>query len=912
LGLRSDVPRALVVGEIVRTVHQARDPRSPVFLALTAYFATPPEGGDEQVPIPLPAGVWRERILGRDVSERELLGAILTDRRAALLCHGLLGLDRETLAFVGNSPALLRRLYEHDAAPFAGFAHVLHVRAGALELPGGPDALPIWDALIGAPSVDPAAAIPALLTRDNARLAYFIESLGTLDPSHLALVFPPHLAVVFPPHLAVVFPPKITHDARTATVRLIYRGFVTVDAQRDLADLPFQRVAYDPGALLAALPLDPDGALDGTARYWQALIQGDEVPSDGPDAWSKLHESPPATLALLLDRIAEQSLPGRRDLLASVLFTSRLRRRIPDATPADRVLLAHAFRRYPALLLTLERIGVADLGLWHAMVQQARMLDSRTGMDADRPLALLQAPIALVDRAVLAGVVDVATASGLLTRLATIDPTAPGIGRAVGQWMEGDLLPALAGKPTVADGDAEGVLLESMAGIVPGQAPAAAARVQWEDLVYRVDAAAAELARLREVRNRQGGNTLDLALALTRAGTTLARATDRAAIQSAHDVLAHARTQLEPLDTDDRPVVAAAPSVTRLVDQAVSDAARASARGDRTARAIASRLSRAEDEMLADVLTSIVYALWIGDPDGQVLLGGNVAKRHDFGRGPSMSEEERRLRWLVPAEASGAGDPWHVRGSLLALDLALGRLALRRTSIDLPAQQPRLNEGDRRVFIASMVMTPSQAPDTAPRALLDWLRDGRGIVARLSDAGTRADAASRLALDSRRIEAMNWTAEREPSELPQLFLTTEIAALGRPAGIPMPDGWGTAQTAGSGCLCRAFPDPPAPHRVESRGGTGLLATSIDDLELRVLESLRDLGLPFSLVRGVMAAATQDLLDAARPAYFGDWLSLAGQVRDLPQERIIDYISALTAGGPLVPAGVPTTDSNGPR
>ena len=32
LGLRADVPRALVVGEIVRTVHQARDPKS------TEYF----------------------------------------------------------------------------------------------------------------------------------------------------------------------------------------------------------------------------------------------------------------------------------------------------------------------------------------------------------------------------------------------------------------------------------------------------------------------------------------------------------------------------------------------------------------------------------------------------------------------------------------------------------------------------------------------------------------------------------------------------------------------------------------------------------------------------------------------------------------------------------------------------------
>jgi hypothetical protein len=377
-------------------------------------------------------------------------------------------------------------------------------------------------------------------------------------------------------------------------------------------------------------------------------------------------------------------------------------------------------------------------------------------------------------------------------------------------------------------------------------------------------------------------------------------------------MLTEARRTLEPLEADDRELAPIAPSVTRIVDQALSDASRAGARDGKAGRAIASRLSRAEDETMADVLTSMVYALWLGDPDGQVLLAGNVARRHDFGRGPSMSEEQRRVRWLVPVEASGSGEPWHLHGSLLAMDVALGRLALRRTSIDLPAQQPRLNEGDRRVFIASLILTPADhRVADQPRVLLDWAKAGRQIVNQAGDVDVRDRIVARLGFDTRRAEALAWTATHDVEALPRLFLTTEITALGRPSGHAWPERWGTAQIALSGCLCKAFPDPPAPHRADPLVGSGLLATAIDDLELRILEALDELHVPFSLARGVMAAALQDFLDSARPAYFGDWLSLSGQARDLPRERVIDYIAALTADGPLVPAAS-SADPNGPR
>src|SRR6185295_1397310 len=77
LGLRADLPRALVVGEIVRTVHQARDPKSQILATLNAYFATPSATGDEMVPVPLAPDVWRDQILVRAIPDHGLLGAIL-------------------------------------------------------------------------------------------------------------------------------------------------------------------------------------------------------------------------------------------------------------------------------------------------------------------------------------------------------------------------------------------------------------------------------------------------------------------------------------------------------------------------------------------------------------------------------------------------------------------------------------------------------------------------------------------------------------------------------------------------------------------------------------------------------------------------------------------------------------------
>ena len=200
------------------------------------------------------------------------------------------------------------------------------------------------------------------------------------------------------------------------------------------------------------------------------------------------------------------------------------------------------------------------------------------------------------------------------------------------------------------------------------------------------------------------------------------------------------------------------PDVDRVVHQALLDLERVRSRSDlKRAAAVGERMRRLESAVLADVLTSIVYALSLGDPEGRTFLAGNVARRHEFGRHLIAPSERERTRWMMPFEAAGEGKPWHVRGALLGLDIGLARMMLRRTRGDLPALGPTISQADRRVLTETLVLTTAADLNEArARQVLDWLNDGR---ARLKSwtSEVRAELVTRLAIGERRAQAAAWT-----------------------------------------------------------------------------------------------------------------------------------------------------------
>jgi hypothetical protein len=904
LGLSPELPRALVLSEIVRVTHASRDPRSRPVKIVAEYFLSPPSSGDELVPVPLAPSVWRSQILpNAPADDRQLLGAVLGNRRAALLAYGLMGVDAETLSAIGADPTLLRRLYEQHATTFAAFSATLRVRNGVLILPGGPDLQPLWQSLVQSPLANMRDAVPEVLGRDDGRLASFAEAIEALDIAHLRLVRDDGRRDQKKDNTKTSAE-EIAKERAERSARAfgaLYQTFVNVEPAWKTSEFPFLRLGADPALLLSMAPIGPDGHVFGTIEYWRALVGSDDLP-DSAASWDEVGESDPITLPELVNFLAPLSLPSRQTTISSIAFASRLAARFPDSTLADRIYMTHAARRFPALVLTLERADIRDWETWAALVRRARQLD-RSSDDAalDVALALFQAPIVLVEHTLQAGVLDRPGAESLLKAFAAVPTDRDRYGREVANWIATVLMPALGYKAGQEGVQAEGVLLEALAGLLtrPAAAPMV---VQWEDATYRVDRAASELARLTDVRTSQEGNTLDAALTLSAIGRDLESARDVAQVQTLEKRLRALSSVLAAIEPNELASGDPVPDVDRIVHEALLDLERVRNRsGLKRAAAVGERMRRLESAVLADVLTSIVYALSLGDPNGRTFLAGNVARRHEFGRHLTAPVDRKRTRWIMPFEAAGEGTPWHVRGALLGLDIGLARMRLRRTRGDLPMLGPTVSEADRRVLTESLVLTTAaDLNERRARQVLAWLNDGRARL-KAWTSEVPAELVTRLAIGERRAQAAAWTVTRDPSALPQLFTLTELVLLGRTRDEPVPAEWGVSCAPIDGSLALAFPDPPAPQRYSGRSGAGLMATRVADVNIRVLETLELRHLPVALAPGVLAAMLQDVLDDARLAYFDDWLSLSREVQSLREDQISDYISALTAGGPLVPA-----------
>jgi len=115
------------------------------------------------------------------------------------------------------------------------------------------------------------------------------------------------------------------------------------------------------------------------------------------------------------------------------------------------------------------------------------------------------------------------------------------------------------------------------------------------------------------------------------------------------------------------------------------------------------------------------------------------------------------------------------------------------------------------------------------------------------------------------------------------------------------DGWGASMLTIDGCICLRQPAAASWEEYTGRPASGQMAALLPDVMLRTANVLFQLKLPALLARDIAAYAMQDAMDRGRTAYVDDWLPLALAVRELPDDRFVDYIAALTAAGPLTPA-----------
>jgi hypothetical protein len=785
----------------------------------------------DRVPSPIAVGLWPRVAFASDTPPHNLFAAIVGDRRASLLYHGLAALDDETLTYFNGRPELLARVVRECPGAFAAFGRSLQVRDQRLMFPGGPGTFELWRAVLDSDPTDTDRSILELLGRRDGRFAFFLDTLAHLDPARLRFALGGGTG---------------DGSTRQRQFKALMDAFSNAAPGWRVEAAPFERPAADPAIVLRSLSVAADGSLSGPAgaRFWSLLWEDDAV-----EDLERSTDADRVDAASIVSRVSQDEPAIARDRLEGLQFVQRLfSDRTTGSTQALRA--ARAFSRLPALLLTLERIGVRDAATLVAAADRAGTINGIEDESAQRlALAQFQGSLSLVERAQFSGSLTPVEARALVSALIQIPVSSDGgyEGR-VGAWIEERLLNAQGligpGAPGGTDAGVEDRILQLLAGPSSHGLP-----LRWEDHLYRVDLGAAELRRLRSIRQRQTSTSVDAAL------------------------------------------------------EAVRRALASSARGhDLRAR------QRAADTAVADAVLGLVYAVHGGDPGGPIRYAPDLARRHDFGQRRRTVTGRLRAAWSLPQEQQGSVVPWHVSGALLALDIGLSRLTLRRMSDEPPLQVPRLHGAERRTFIRTVAMlNPRDMLDPDRDAIVAALARGRARVSCRGDAcvaptdGSTIDAIARAAgLSEWRRAELRWIRAHRPEQAERFFSLSELYWLGGGANLQRPDAWGVFALPAVGCLCLRFPGPGAWEETMGLSGTGIMSTRVPDLALRLAEWLAELQLPALLGRDTLAFAIDDFLTMAQPAHPDDWTALVDQAKALDRERVEDYISALAATGPLVP------------
>ena len=875
----------------------------------------------DTVPVPLTADLWSTAIFKRTVAPRELVPTILADRSAALICLGLAALDDRTLAYFADHPSLLERIYLRSSTAFGAFSSSLQIDGNRVVPPGGPrlsdaatahspqappppgppqaerdDVAALWEGVVAEKVTRPDRFITQLLELNEGRLAYLYDTIGQLDPARRAFALGLWMNAT----------------ARAERFKALVAG---VDAYREahLKTLPFGRASYDLSMTLMRLEVEADGAPRQPASrgLWSRVFTGPDLPDDGARQMRGAEEDP-IDAAWLVGVIGSADVRLRSERLDQIAFGQRVFAAADADERGDVLVALRATSRYRMLVWTLERLGITTPAVYAAAARHALRIgaiDGRRGFDAQ---AQFQGVLALLARMTAVRTLNAKAAQKLVEQLVALPLNESGeYAGTMARWLHDVLLPAIPRAPT-----SELAVLAALSGPPSGDGTVAR-RVSWEGQTYRLDLGGAERQRLERVREKQEGAALDMAIELGVAARALAA--DTMTLDAAQEMATRLTALAADIPrrvghdaADTTPAgLTPAPNASEAVRKVLDELTRL-VRGKDLKRAgkMAESLGQLADALLGQILPSIAYAADVGDPEGTVLLADDVSRRHDFGFGVKDAEMRLRAPWAMPRPEVTPGVPWHLSGSLLGLDIALAPLALRRLNFERVLEAPKLTSNERDAFALSVsLLNPFNLRDADRDAIVAALARGRQRIVALPLRAAAASAADReagfdkvadeISMEGWRRRAVRWMIAHEADRVKDMFSATELLVLGggRPADF---DGWGMSMLGVQGCVCSRLMPPGRWPSLLGRPPLGLTASAVPDLNLHVATMLKEMRLPAAIAKVVLAGAMQDFIDEAKPSDDADWLTLARTARAFSRERIEDYISAATAGGPLMP------------
>jgi len=763
---------------------------------------------------PLTADHWRDAMQLPD--KTDLFAALLSNRSALLACAGAMAADPSMRALLERDRGLLKWIVKTAPAAFWIAARNLKIEKDRVIVPGGAAAEPIWEAIVEVKVTRPADFLRALLARDSGRLAWFYDTVGTMSQDRIEATFgAPPIA------------------AQIEQARAFYNAFRSADSNWKIEEHPFLRGTTDPWIVSSQIDLlHNDVAPPAEQWFWNELFDRSEIARHTTASVERAPQSP-VTLAWLAQKISTSSAKERRDRFEMVRFAQGVFRNIDGDRATEALVALGGYRRYRAILLSLDRMGVASPRVYARTVEAARRLgDELSGRDERHAVIAYQASIAILERARLAQEIEPATAERLLLGLADAVDSPGGTSKtrlftAITQWMFTTMIEAL---PPLVQPDQfttpntayESRLLQALAGRpTDPDAPT----LTWEGLDYRVDWFSAEHARLKRIREQIESPGLDAAIA----------ANDPAKI--------------------------------------------------------------------ADALLALVYTPALGDPEGPALLGGDIAQRHNFGLVGPAGMRRDFVAWALAKEQVGDGSPWHVEGSLLGLDIALARLALRRIADNEMPVAPTINLNDQLTFARTvMTLNPLALHDADRDRIVAAIARGRE---RVKSAGANLSAVMALAVEaelpSSVRQTLAWTLTRMPDVAPSLFGLRDFLWLGKP-DLPQEtlDHWGIYAESIDSRLKTAMPRPSSWENFGGRADGGLIATQSPDLILRMAQETAHIKLPAQLIPSLLMFAAQDYWHDVESRFPDDWPAMARQALALSPSRVEDYVAALAGAGPLRP------------
>ncbi len=900
LGMEPERDRGRFLSDLVRLLHGGPPHRGTQLEALARAEAgrvPAPLAPAMLVPVPLDAETWGAAVFRRRMPVERLVSTILLDRRASLLASGLATLDDETLEFLSAHPATLTELYERSASSMAAFGASLRIRDGRIVTPGGDEATHIWEAIVGAAVTDPESFIVLLFGEFGGRVAYVYDTVAGLNAGAAAFALSAG-----------------TQDpvARLARVRALVGVGIKDYREWKPELLPFSRAINDLPLLLTRMSVDANGTLRPPASraFWAGVwgtnpAQTSMEPATRPPTQAAMSDDPTGAVdaAWLADAAAVGNMYERGDRLDQIAFAQRVFGSSNAAETADAVFAVRAFPRQKMLMLALERMGFRVPALFAFVSRQATKLDTSDGNRGFWVMAQVQSAFALVARMSAAGTIDARRAETLVRTLFSVPLDERGrYAGALARWVEQQLSPAL---PPAADMETR-IMLAMSGPRLGDRAP----RIEWEGGQYRIDLPYAEQQRLRAVRDKQGGYTVDVALAVERLARRLSASglddEDLVAVQRAlADLVATQGATLQMESPDALPPgVSAARRGRDVVDRVSTELAQAARTPDlRRAARQAATLFELADVALGESLLSLAYAADIGDPSGSAMLARNVALRHDFGFGHADGASRDRTLWAVPRQDFQPGVPWHVTGSVVGLDIALARLSLTRINSDRLAGAPRVPSNERDGFAVGLaLLDPRLLDDRSRDEIAGALARGAGRIKALSLGDEPIESVSEaLSLDPLRRRSLALALREDPAQVPELFTLVEQLTLGGMAPSADLNRWGVSGMQLFGCPCTRYLSPADWKLLIGRPQMALAAAAVPDLNLRVAEMLAELRLPALLTKPVLAAAVQDFVEDAAPMDGSDWWALSRAARAVSRERIEDYVAAAASvDGALVP------------